>query len=72
MINVQCSNRNDKPGKHEVVTFFKSWMTYKDCPKCDSKRIVQCNDPNCVRRKKQTKKVKFLEKYKYQWLTRYK
>ena len=52
MINTQCSSRDDKPGKHEVETFFKSWMIYKYCPKCDSKRTTVCNDPNCVRRKK--------------------
>ena len=52
MLNAQCSNGNDKPGKNEKPVFFKAWMVYKDCPHCDTKRIVQCNDPNCVRRKK--------------------
>ena len=52
MINVQCSSRNDKPGKNEKPVFFKAWMVLKDCPHCDTKRITQCNDPNCVRRKK--------------------
>ena len=51
MINVQCSSRNDKPGKNEKPVFFKVWMTYKSCPDCDKKRIEMCNDPNCVRRR---------------------
>ena len=50
MIQTNCSS-NDKPGKNEVVVFFKPWMILKDCPNCDKKRIQVCQDPHCVRRK---------------------
>jgi hypothetical protein len=45
--STMCYSKNDKPSKHEPVSYTYKWSLNNNCPDSDKKRTTACKDPNC-------------------------